>query len=168
MQGWAKNVVHITKSIELKLGILVDLIIVIDGSKKNTDVSITNQIKSELNRCEIIEYSENKGKGFALRTGIKSVHNFPIIYTDIDFPYTETSFIAIYDELKKGNDVVLGKRNTNYYSPSASLRSRKAPGKGDATLSIRRCGNPAKAQKGSTAQRGYELFLSISVNSYKG
>lgn len=122
VQGWANNVIATTEKIKAELAIDIHLIIVIDGSIQNTDSETIAKLKTAIEHCEIIEYKSNKGKGFALRTGVKEVTNYPIIYTDIDFPYTESSFIAIYNELQEGHDTVLGRRDTSYYKKTPWVR----------------------------------------------
>ncbi|MDX1348998.1 MAG: glycosyltransferase [Putridiphycobacter sp.] len=120
--GWAENVVNTTLKIENNLAITANLVIVIDGSEKHTDASHIAVIKEAIPSATIIAYANNKGKGFALRTGVKAVKHFPIIYTDIDFPYTEKSFEAVYKELNNGYDTVLGKRDTSYYKNTPWVR----------------------------------------------
>ncbi len=120
--GWADNVIATTLGLEKKLDVKVDLVIVVDGSKSNTELNVLKHLESELQNCTIIQYDENKGKGYALRKGVSTVKNFPIIYTDIDFPYTDNSFVSIYKELKLGYDAVLGKRDTSYYEKTPLIR----------------------------------------------
>lgn len=115
VKGWAENVITTVGVINTKLKIKADLIIVIDGATENCEPEIIKDIKNSLSRAKIIEYSKNMGKGFALRKGVETVENFPIIYTDIDFPYTNESFESIYRALLEGNDTVLGRRDTSYY-----------------------------------------------------
>lgn len=122
INGWAENVVKTTREIESELGVSAQLIIVIDGSIKNTNQETLSLIRTSIPNSTIIEYSDNKGKGYALRQGVKATINFPIVYTDIDFPYTNKSFINIYKELTKSYDVVLGKRDTSYYDKTPWIR----------------------------------------------
>jgi len=120
--GWAENVIDTTVKIRSRIEANISLIIVIDGSKENTSSAIIDNLRAQIEGCNIIAYDTNMGKGFALREGVKAVKHYPIIYTDIDFPYTENSFVAIYEELLNGYDAVLGRRDTSYYQKTPWFR----------------------------------------------
>ncbi len=113
--GWQKTVVESIGNIEQALNGKVELIIVNDGSTKHVGETEIAFIKTHLPQTKIINYNQNKGKGYALRQGVDAVSHYPIIYTDIDFPYTLPSLIDISKKLTTGHDVVLGKRNNDYY-----------------------------------------------------
>jgi len=105
-----------------------ELIIVNDGSTKNFDMAQTKQFFSGHEKIKIISYEKNRGKGFALRTGVAESTGKFVIYTDIDFPYTKQSLQAAYNALKDGgNNVVAGKRNNEYYKhlPPSRVRISK-------------------------------------------
>src|ERR1700738_1914890 len=60
----------------------INIIIVNDGSTRNfSDESIGTLLESEL-PLQVICYKENRGKGFALREGVKYSHAPFCIYTD--------------------------------------------------------------------------------------
>ena len=120
--GWEDNVIAIQQDISSRLQVPVNLVLVIDGSEKNTSSATLSKIRSAIPDVNIIKYGENKGKGYALRAGVRAVTNFPIIYTDIDFPYTENSFMEIYNALSEGHDTVLGRRDTGYYENTPWVR----------------------------------------------
>lgn len=61
-------------------------------------------------------YTTNMGKGYALREGVKLAKGELIIYTDIDFPYTQASFEHILSALQAGADVAIGIRGPAYYT----------------------------------------------------
>jgi len=79
-------------------------------------------LKKEILTINFITYQENMGKGYALRKGVTEAKTELIIYTDIDFPYTEESFLAIYAKLIQGNDVVPGHRGEAYYTKTPFAR----------------------------------------------
>ncbi len=121
-ENWEKVVVDSVKSISSKIGQSASLIIVNDGSNSNVDRAHVDYIKSHLEDAQIVEYEENRGKGFALRQGVQKVDKGLIIYTDIDFPYEEKSLLNIYEILKEGPDAVLGHRGKEYYSKTPFFR----------------------------------------------
>jgi glycosyltransferase involved in cell wall biosynthesis len=113
--GWEKNVVSAVVSISKKLNVQVELIIVNDGSVREWTEESVNYIRRSREGFVPVIYAENKGKGHALRKGVAVASHNRIIYTDIDFPYTEDSMVAIFSALRENHDVVLGHRGTNYY-----------------------------------------------------
>lgn len=119
--GWEKVVVNSVQSIEKK-DVKLNLIVVIDGAKINVTPTQLAYLKEKVDKIEIIDYPINRGKGFALRSGVEKVKTDLVIYTDIDFPYTEESFFAIYDGLLEGNDVVVGHRGQSYYEKTPYVR----------------------------------------------
>jgi glycosyltransferase involved in cell wall biosynthesis len=120
--NWEKNVVESVRSIIALTGVTPELIIVNDGSTKNTETEKSEFIGLSLKEFKWISYSQNKGKGYALRKGVEQAKNDFVIYTDIDFPYLESSFISVYQTLMKGHDVVPGHRGKDYYSKTPFLR----------------------------------------------
>jgi glycosyltransferase involved in cell wall biosynthesis len=91
----------------------IDIIIVNDGSSENIDAKLA-QAKNNLPNCQIISYGVNKGKGYAIRKGVENADGDFIIYTDIDFPYTNESILEIINQLKN-NDIAIGIRGLSYY-----------------------------------------------------
>jgi glycosyltransferase involved in cell wall biosynthesis len=64
----------------------------------------------------LIEYTPNKGKGEALRTGVRASTGDIVIYTDIDFPYTLDSVSEVIDLLiREHKNVVIGIKDASYY-----------------------------------------------------
>src|SRR5690554_2265020 len=100
--GWEKTVINAINELQQKLEINIDLVIVNDGSTQNVTAKEIDHLKSAIPQLHFVSYGENRGKGFALREGVSHVKNFPIVYTDIDFPYTTESFISIYKEVISG------------------------------------------------------------------
>ena len=102
----------------------VNVIIINDGSNNNHfNEQIISELKTRIPNIQIINYSVNQGKGYALREGVRLSKSDYIILTDIDFPYESESLNKIYIELKKGADVVLGNRDENYYKKVPIVRT---------------------------------------------
>jgi glycosyltransferase involved in cell wall biosynthesis len=121
-RDWEKIVVSSVKSIIEKTGVTPQLIIVNDGSLKNVELEKIEFIRSALKNFEWISYDQNRGKGYALRQGVAIATHDLIIYTDIDFPYLEDSFLNLYKILQQEHDVVPGHRGKDYYSKTPYLR----------------------------------------------
>ena len=122
LDGWLKTIENSVSNIADQ-NIVVEVIIVNDGSSKNfSEPEVTNFF---IHRPEVsvISYAENRGKGYALRQGVKQAKGEFIIYTDIDFPYTQASFLAIYNALNIDNsDVAIGIRSGEYYTHLPKMR----------------------------------------------
>lgn len=167
IDGWAENVVKTTKKIESKLGVTTSLIIVLDGSSLNTSLETLKIIESSGLNTKIIDYKTNKGKGYALRQGVKTAVNFPIIYTDIDFPYTNESFIKIYTELTNGYDAVLGKRDTKYYEKTPWIRKVISKTlRGVLKYFLRLPTNDSQCGIKGFNKKGADVFLETKINRF--
>src|SRR5690606_27341240 len=101
------------------------LIIVNDGSKKGITSEAAGYLQKRLNNIRIIGYPVNKGKGFALRTGVSLSAAPFVIVTDIDFPYLEENIVSFYNRLKNDEtDIICGTRNDFYYRDVPPLRKK--------------------------------------------
>lgn len=120
--NWESIVVESINSLERRINKNIHLIIVNDGSNDNRINSKFDFINSKLSRFSSVTYTENRGKGYALRIGVAKSNTDLTIYTDIDFPYTLDSIEAIYTELQQGTDVVLGHRGKDYYKKTPWFR----------------------------------------------
>jgi glycosyltransferase involved in cell wall biosynthesis len=92
----------------------VQLILVNDGSVKNFTRQHISWLEAAIPNIIIISYSRNRGKGYAVREGVKrSQHAFQV-YTDLDFPFGVPAVKEAYDRLLQGLDVVAGERGEAY------------------------------------------------------
>lgn len=121
-KDWEIIVVESVTELEKRTKQNIHLIIVNDGSTTHDVEQNIAFIKSKLDRFNSISYSENRGKGYALRQGVNEVKTDLTIYTDIDFPYTLESIEAMFGELQKGTDVALGHRGQEYYKKTPWFR----------------------------------------------
>src|ERR1035437_3271117 len=114
--GWEKIVVAKFNKLKTALpGTQIKITLVNDGSVTGIDEAKINYIKAGIEFFQWISYSENKGKGYALRRGVEAADGDYFIYTDIDFPYNIESMVAIFNDLLNGSDVVVGIRESEYY-----------------------------------------------------
>ena len=115
--GWAEK--YIVRYNELKtlfVGVNLRIVFVNDGSAKNFNEQTIQFLKEKIEHLSIVSYTENKGKGYAVRQGVKQTQAPLVLYTDYDFPYEMPCLYKSYQQLKFGNDVVVGIRNEEYYS----------------------------------------------------
>ena len=121
-EGWADIV--LAKSGELKaLYPLLDFeVIVVNDGSTNSDF-VNGKVKLQNGVIRLIEYTTNKGKGEALRTGVMASTGDIVIYTDIDFPYTIESISKLIEILSnKEADVVVGIKDASYYEHVPFMR----------------------------------------------
>ncbi len=94
----------------------IELILVKDGDDHHTGKEGVQHLAASIPNFKLIDYAANKGKGFAIRQGAVAATGSVIIYTDIDFPYSNESLYAIYTALNdEGYDVAVGIKNEDYY-----------------------------------------------------
>ena len=98
------------------------IILVNDGSSTGVTPEKFKILRESNLPIEIVSYTKNQGKGYALRQGAIEADSDFQIFTDVDFPYTIPSIIAIYNSLKSGNDVALGTRKADYYQTVPFVR----------------------------------------------
>ena len=82
-----------------------------DGSTDKT-AEVVRGLEKELPRLRLTSYSDNRGKGSAIREGILASRGDVVLYTDCDLAYG-TDMIGTMDAKLKadGSDAVIGSRN---------------------------------------------------------
>ncbi len=121
--NWHERIVNSIQSFsKLHDDVDLSLIIVNDGSKSIINQEEINYIEKNIPQFRFVNYEINRGKGHALREGVKLSTADYIIYTDIDFPYIIKSLNDVFTELLKGNDVVVGVRSAEYYKKVPKTR----------------------------------------------
>jgi glycosyltransferase involved in cell wall biosynthesis len=168
LPGWEEIVSGRFQSLEKALPSLkIRLFVVNDGSQTgNLDDSVP-VLKTAIPDLQWISYSENRGKGYALRQGVlQSTADF-IVYTDIDWPYTEESMIGLIQKLLDNVDAVIGTRNTAYYEhlPDARKRISKMLRAFNAKLLRLKVDDTQAGLKGFR-KNVKPIFLSTTINRY--
>jgi len=87
-----------------------ELIFVNDGSRDNSAEAAKLAAGSD-SRVKICSYSENRGKGYAVRTGMLAATGEVRLFTDSDLAYGLDVIVRFADHLKaSGSDIVIGSR----------------------------------------------------------
>jgi dolichyl-phosphate beta-glucosyltransferase len=86
-----------------------EILVVNDGSTDNT-LSKLKKLQKK-NSFEIINYSKNRGKGYAIKTGLQKASGEHVLFTDIDLSTPLDQFEKFRPFLKK-HDLVIGTRKT--------------------------------------------------------
>ena len=122
--SWVENYISSCKSIENLLNDEeIVWILVNDGSIPSIELKLIEKIKSSLKHFKYFSLDQNKGKGFATRYGAQQIEAAAYMYTDIDFPYQNEDFVAVYNSVKAGNDLVIAKRSEQYYQQISKSRT---------------------------------------------
>ncbi len=88
-----------------------ELIFVDDGSTDGCGDAVTAAHEQDA-RIRLCRYEENRGKGYAVRTGVLAAEGDLIVFTDCDNAYGEDAVGALANTLlKTGADIVVGSRN---------------------------------------------------------
>lgn len=167
--GWAENIVRAHTAITQALpDTQVRILVVNDGSLRGVSTEDVQLLEKHIANFRYITYAKNRGKGYALREGIRHSDAPCTIYTDIDFPYTTESLLHIYRVLLRNEaDMAIGVKNREYYAhvpPFRRFISRLLRTCSSAILRLKvsdtQCG-----LKGFNA-RGRELFLRTTIDRY--
>jgi dolichyl-phosphate beta-glucosyltransferase len=99
------------------------LVLVNDGSARNVLPAEVEKLRQNISHFEYLNYSQNRGKGYAIRQGAELCRAPYVIFTDIDFPYLEEDLLRMYAHLRSGDDLVFGTRQGNYYEKAPLYRA---------------------------------------------
>lgn len=94
-----------------------------DGSTNDIQEAIQFLRSSLGEKLTYISAERNKGKGAALKAGVKLIRTDNYIFTDIDFPYTAESMVSVYQSCLDNRGVVMGIRDKNYYNDITRFRT---------------------------------------------
>jgi len=120
--GWAQRVIHSYQLIATALGRDPGLILVNDGSAFGVTAEDLRLLQEAIPRFQYLANERNRGKGYTLRAGVTLASADVVLYTDIDFPYTEASLIAVFGALQRGAQVAAGVKDAAYYEGVPPLR----------------------------------------------
>ncbi|SFD47669.1 Glycosyltransferase involved in cell wall bisynthesis [Chitinophaga sp. CF118] len=114
-EDWVNTLVKHYREVQQIVPLVpLQLIVVNDGSTINFNTQHILQLKASIPGIIIVSYPVNKGKGHAVREGIKRATFELQICTDLDFPFGTAAIKEAYDQLLAGADVVAGERGNAY------------------------------------------------------
>lgn len=168
LPDWEQSIIeHYRELIQLLPQYTIKLIIVDDGSTVNVTREKIDLLAQVIPQFEFIQLPKNKGKGYALRQGVKSTTGRFQIYTDIDFPFELIHIKEIVELLEQGIDIVSGVRRQNYYqqlSPQRWLASKASQFLNRTFLNLP-FNDTQSGIKGLNAN-GKRVFLKTTINRY--
>lgn len=86
-----------------------ELIIVCDGCTDNT-AEISRKFINENTNIRVIEYSPNRGKGYAVKTGVMNSNGDLILFMDADYAVPIETMKDFINQVENGYDIVIGAR----------------------------------------------------------
>lgn len=95
-----------------KTGINAELIVVDDGSRDRT-ADVAREAVSEFDKAQsnVIRYETNRGKGFAVKTGLLAAKSDIALFSDADLSTPTSEMNKLIEPLKSGEyDVAFGSR----------------------------------------------------------
>jgi glycosyltransferase involved in cell wall biosynthesis len=165
--NWAQQIIATWQVLEKQiLDADLSLIVVNDGSRTPLSTDAILALKNAISGFKLVEYSNNQGKGHAVREGMRQAKGDYFIYTDIDFPFEIDSLLQIYNALQNGADVVCGIRQQ--YNEQLKPK-RKFLSWGSHILNAWLLRLPFKDTQGGLKgfnQRGRAIFLSGQIKRY--
>lgn len=168
LPGWEEIVIGRFQSLVKALpDVKIRLFIVNDGSLRLDENQSEGLLKEVIPDLQWISYKENRGKGYALRQGVKKSTADFVVYTDIDWPYTEESMIGVIRTLTHTADAVIGKRDENYYThlPPARRRISRLLRSFNAKLLRLKVDDTQAGLKGFR-KNVKDIFLSTTIDRY--
>lgn len=86
-----------------------ELLVVNDGSKDKT-VEIIKEFSKNNKRVKLIDYKTNRGKGYAVKTGVLAANGKKILFSDADLSTPIKEYEKLNEWYKKGFDICVGSR----------------------------------------------------------
>lgn len=113
--GWVYDLVeHYLAVRQLLPAVQLQLILVNDGSTRNFGLEEVTFLQQQIPGIQIVSYEVNRGKGHAIREGLRRAIFDCQVCTDLDFPFGVEVLKTVFDALEQGADIVAGERGSSY------------------------------------------------------
>ena len=115
---WVSQLISRIRDLDLFLTgqATIRYIVVHDDAADQRLISLFERIMDDLHHVSFVTYGENRGKGYALREGVKLSQTPYTILLDVDFPYKKENIATLISLLQSNRyDMVVGKRSSSYF-----------------------------------------------------
>ena len=149
-------------------GQTLGLTVVNDGSTSGVSAESETLLRTQIPALQWIAYVTNRGKGFALREGLRRSSAEHVIYTDIDFPYQNQSMVdVVHALLHHQSDLAVGVRDAAYYTqiPPSRRRISRLLRQVNKILFGLKISDTQCGLKGMN-RTGRDLFLNTTIDRY--
>ncbi len=117
--NWAEKFIQHTIELRpfLPRQLQVEWIVVYDDAIDASLLPGFSLLRERLEGVQIASYGTNRGKGYALREGVRLAHSPHVLTMDFDFPYHKENIAELIAQLQGGFfDIVVGRRSPAYFS----------------------------------------------------
>lgn len=91
-------------------GVQVEVIVVDDGSLDGTS-ALVNRLAADWDELRLIRLADNRGKGYAVRSGMINARGRKVLFADADGATPIEEVEALEAALEDGADIAIGSRN---------------------------------------------------------
>jgi len=86
-----------------------EIIVVCDGCTDST-AEMANSFKDKYRNLKVLDYSPNRGKGYAVKRGVLEAAGDMVLFMDADYAVPIETIDSFINSLNKGFDIVIGSR----------------------------------------------------------
>lgn len=117
-KDWVAHIIDGMQALHVKAPhVTWHCILVNDGSARGIGEHEIQSLQQAIPAFTYIHYTQNRGKGYALRQGVARSNAKYTLFTDVDFPYTIDSVLNIYTALSSNHaNIAIGVKDASYYA----------------------------------------------------
>lgn len=137
-----------------------EIIVVNDGSTDGTG-QVVRRSQADSKRIRLIEYSPNRGKGFAVRTGMGEATGEYRLFMDADGSTPIEEIEKFWPRFKEGNSVVIGSRRV----PGSVIRTEQPGYRLFLGWALRKAVQAIVGTRIVDSQNGFKAFTAAAADA---
>jgi dolichyl-phosphate beta-glucosyltransferase len=88
-----------------------EVLFVCDGCPDFSQERLSQLVReTQATWCRVLSYAENRGKGYAVRAGLRAAHGAVRLFTDVDLAYSFSDLLEVVGQLQAGAAAVIANR----------------------------------------------------------